>query len=90
MSLKQEAEQELIRKSVSIDLEKGKAVAELPFIKSEPQEYLADNGIIAQKRLQNVARKYQNDEKIKTEINEAFSKLRDKGHIKYYEDLNQD
>ena len=90
MSLKQEAEQELIRKSVEIDLEKGKAVAELPFIKPEPQEYLADNRIIAQKRLQNVTRKYQNNEKIKAEINQAFSKLRDKGHIKYYEDLNQD
>ena len=48
MSLKQEAEQELIRKSVKIDLEKGTAFAELPFTKSEPQEYLADNGVIAQ------------------------------------------
>ena len=90
ISLKQEAEQELIKESVKVDLEKGRAIAKLPFKVAEPREYLADNTIIAQKRLQNLSRKYQHDQKVKTEIIAAFKKLREKGHIKFYEDLNQD
>ena len=89
ISLKQEAEQELIKESVKVDLDKGRAEAELPFKVAEPSEYLGDNKIIAQKRLQNVVRKYHNDEKVKSEIIAAFDKLRMKGHIKFYEDLSQ-
>ena len=38
----------------------------------------------------NVCKKYYPDEKVKLEINSAFEKLKDRGHIKFYDDLNQD
>ena len=87
ISLKQEAEQELIKASVRIDVVKGRPLAKLPFT-LDPKEHLKDNSFAAQKRLQNVCRKYHSDEKVKNEVNAAFEKLRNKGHIKFYEDLN--
>ena len=87
ISLKQEAEQDLIRKSVYLDEEKGRAMARLPF-KADPKEFLADNGYSAQKRLQNICKKYSKEEKVRQDIVAAFDKLRKRGHIKFYEDLN--
>ena len=89
ISRRQEAEQELIRKSIHIDENKSRAFAELPF-KVDPKDYLADNTYIAHKRLQNICKKYFNDEKVKNEIISAFDKLRSRGHLKLYEDLNPD
>ena len=89
ISIKQEAEQELIKASVKIDLEKGRAFADLPF-KLDPHEYLADNSQVALKRLQNLCHKYKNDEGVKNDILQSFAKLRKNGHLKYYEDLSQE
>ena len=36
-----------------------------------------------------MCKKYHSDEKVKNEVNAAFEKLRNKGHIKFYEDLNE-
>ena len=90
ISIKQEAEQELIKQSVDVNIEAGRAMAKLPFKVSNPEEYLANNTNIAHKRLQNVCRKYFQDEKIKKQVLDAFEKLRSRGHIKLYEDLNRD
>ena len=89
ISLKQEAEQELIKASVKIDVEKGRPMAHLPFT-LDPKENLNDNSFAARKRLENVSRKYFKDEKVKNEVNAAFEKLRSRGHIKFYEDLSAD
>ena len=35
-----------------------------------------------------MCRKYHSDEKVKNEVNAAFEKLKNKGHIKFYEDLD--
>ena len=86
MSLRQEAEQELIQQSVQIDLVQQRAVAYLPFTKN-PREYLADNYHIAMKRLQNTVRKYGNDARVKNEVIGASEKLRVRGHVKLYDDL---
>ena len=40
--------------------------------------------------MMSICRKYHKDVKIKNEILAAFEKLRNKGHLKYYEDLNID
>ena len=64
MSLRQEAEQELIQQSVQIDLSQKRAIAHLPFTK-DPHEYLTNNSHIALKRLQNTVRKYGKDNKVK-------------------------
>ena len=85
ISIKQEAEQELIRQSVEVHLDVGRAMAELPF-----KDLLPDNHNIAYKRMLSVCRKYHHDVKVKNEILAAFEKLRSKGHLKYYEDLNID
>ena len=85
ISIKQEAEQELIRQSVEVHLDVGRAMAELPF-----KDLLPDNHNIAYKRMLSVCRKYHHDVKVKNEILAAFEKLRSKGHLNYYEDLNID
>lgn len=87
ISLKQEAEQELIKQCVYIDTELNRPMARLPF-KADPNEFLADNHYIANKRLLNVCNKYYKQEAVRDEINHAFDKLRKRGHLKYYEDLN--
>ena len=89
ISLKQEAEQELIKESVYIDRKEGKAMARLPF-KADPKQFLADNNYVAQKRLQNICKKYFKEESVRTQILAAFEKLRKRGHIKHYEDLTED
>ena len=89
ISLKQEAEQELIKTSVEIDVEKGRPMAKLPFT-IDPKLNLKDNSFTALRRLGNVCKKYGKDATVKDEINAAFDKLKKRGHIKYYEDLNKE
>ena len=48
MSLLQEAQQQLIKESVHIDYEKGKASASLPFL-ADPTGKLVDNTRIAER-----------------------------------------
>ena len=74
ISLKQEAEQQLIKESVTIDLSKGRAIADLPF-KMDTQQFLNDSSREALKRLRH---KYKDDQNIKSDIEEALSKLRKK------------
>ena len=87
ISLMQEAEQELIKESISIDYEKSRAIVHLPF-KANPKEYLKDNSYSAQARLQNTCKKYYHDENVRKAIIAAFDKLRSRGHLKYYDDLS--
>ena len=87
ISLKQEYEQNLIKQSVHIDDEKGMAIARLPF-KADPTQFLADNYHVAHKRLNNICNKYSKDQDVKNKILAGLDKLRSKGHVKYYEDLN--
>ena len=85
----QEAEQQIIRQSVSIDKGKGRAVAKLPFL-TNPSGKLTDNTRIAERRLESVCRKYASDEQVKGMIVEAFNKLFTKGHIVMLDDLPKD
>ena len=84
------AGQELIKKSADVKIEEGRAMAELPFKVSNPEEFLPDHYNIAYKRMLSICRKYNKDAKIKDEIVGAFDKLRSRGHLKLYEDLNSD
>ena len=88
-SMQQEAHQEIIRSSVYINKELGRAVAKLPFL-SDPAGQLTDNTRIASKRLDNVCRKYGKDEQVKEMINHSFQKLFNRGHFAYLEDLPDD
>ena len=88
-SMMQEAHQEIIRQSVHIDKDLGRAVAKLPFV-TDPSGKLHNNTRLATKRLENVCRKYGGDEQVKEMINHSFKKLFDRGHIAYLEDLPDD
>ena len=86
MSMRQEAEQEIIRQSVSIDRNLGRAIAKLPFL-TDPSDKLKDNSRVAAKRLENVCRKYSHDEDVKQMLNKSMKKLMDNGHIVLLDDL---
>ena len=70
-----------------IDTELKRLMARLPF-KVDLKEFLADNHYVASKRLLNVCNKCYKQKSVRDEINHAFDKLRKRGHLKYYEDLN--
>ena len=65
--MKQEAEQALIKNSVRIDDETGRAIATLPFT-GDPAVNLKPNMHIAIKRLQNVCFKYGKKKDVKEMI----------------------
>ena len=50
MSMRQEAEQQIIKESVHIDKDLGRAVAKLPFM-YDPSDKLVDNSKVVLKRL---------------------------------------
>ena len=89
LSLRQEAEQELIRESVHLDVENGQATAKLPFT-HDPNEKLNNNKGIAKKRLDSIINKYSKDPEIKQGILDAWDKLIEKGHMKFLKDLTAD
>ena len=78
--MKQEAEQEVIKDSVKIDISSGKAIASLAF-KADPEGLLTDNEYIAVKRLKNICMKYSKNPELKESIEKGFQKLIDRGHI---------
>ena len=86
MSIRQEAEQQIIRESVHIDKELGRAVAKLPFM-FDPVDKLVDNSKIAAKRLENVTKKYSTDPVVKEMLEKSMKKLMDNGHLVLLDDL---
>ena len=85
----QEAHQEIIRQSVSIDKVGRKATAKLPFV-IDPVGKLTNNTRLATKRLESVCHKYATSEDVVQMINAAFEKLKDKGHIVYLDSLSEE
>ena len=86
MSIRQEAEQQIIRESVHIDKDLGRAVAKLPFM-VDPSDKLVDNSKIAAKRLDNVTRKYSADPVVKEMLEKSMKKLIDNGHLVLLDNL---
>ena len=87
LSLKQEAEQQLIKESVSIDEEEGIATAKLPFI-LPPEDNLKNNRGIALGMLNGVLKKYCKDIKMREAISAAWDKMIKKGHLIFLKDLS--
>ena len=86
MSMRQEAEQQIIKESVHIDKDLGRAVAKLPFM-FDPADKLVDNSKVAAKRLENVTRKYCTDPVVKEMLEKSMKKLIDNGHLVLLDDL---
>ena len=89
LSMKEEFQQQIIEDSISIDEDRGQAVAKLAFI-SDPNGHISDNENIAIKRLHSVCRKYGGNEDIKNLITKGFQKLVDRKHILFVEDLDEE
>ena len=89
LSMQQEAEQEVIKDSVSIDFESGTAIASLAFT-ADPEKHLKSNSHIAVKRLQNVCKKYAVNPDVKETIIKGFQKLIDRGHILPWSKLSEE
>ena len=68
ISIRMEFEQDLIRQCVKIDEKLNRAVATLPFI-TDPKGKLCGNQNVADKRLENVVRKYSLNPEIKEKLN---------------------
>ena len=87
LSLKQEAEQELVKDSVVLNVDEGIAVARLPFT-LPPEENLKNNRHIALKMMDRVLKKYCTDPTTRQTIYKAWQKMIDNNHLVFVKDLS--
>ena len=89
ISMQMEAEQELIKDSISIDLDKKRALVFLAFT-ADPETHLKNNMNTAVSRLRNVCRKYSKNPDVHSLIVKGFEKLLNRGHIIEWQDLTSE
>ena len=89
VSLKEEAEMELVDKSVKLDLENKRIVCTLP-LRGEERDYLTTNYDQANKILDQQCKLYHKQEETKEMITKAFNKLFENGHAAFMKDLRQE
>ena len=87
ISIQEEHEQNLINKSVTIDLENKVCVAKLPFI-ANPETRLVPNLATAQKVYSGQVRKLDKSQEDKKAVIEAEEKLQKLGYVEYLDNLN--
>ena len=58
-------------------------------LRADPKDHLRNNKFIAKKRLENVCKRYKDDEKVVNNIMAAFEKLHSRGYMLYMEDLTE-
>ena len=88
VSIRQEQEQQIIKDSVWIEWEERRAMAFLA-LRADPKDHLNNNKFIAKKRLENVCKRYKDDEKVVQNIMAAFEKLHSRGYMLFMEDLTE-
>ena len=81
MSMKEEAEQFLIEKSVRFDADAGKLIAKLPFV-LDPETHLKPNRYIAEKIFEGQLKKISADEDTRIGVLAAFDKLASKDYVR--------
>ena len=86
LSLREEAEMELIRKSVVLDFENKRIICQLP-LRGPEEDFLTTNRDRALKVLEQQCRKYYKDADTKEVVLKAFKKLFDNGHAGPVQDL---
>ena len=89
LSMKQEAEQELVKQSVTISTEEGVAIAKLPFT-LPPEENLKNNRHIALKMLDRILKKYCTDPDQRKTIMKAWDKMIDRKHLIFIDELSSE
>ena len=88
VSMRQEAEQELIKESIVVK-EEGYAIAKLPFVLN-PEENLKNNRQTALGMLNSVLKKYCKKPEERSKFYEAIKKMLDKRHLVFVEHLTQE
>ena len=88
ISLREEAEDQLIWDSIKIDWKNKRIVATLP-LRGAEEEFLSNNRDIALRILDQQCKAYHNDE-VKDVIVKAFDKLKKNGHMVLFKDLSEE
>ena len=88
ISLREEAEDQLIWDSIKIDWENKRIVATLP-LRGAEEEFLSSNRDIALRILDQQCKAY-HDDPVKDVIVKAFDKLRKNGHMVLFKDLSEE
>ena len=78
-SLREEAEEQMIKDSVELDIQNRRIVCKLP-VRGSEQDFLTTNRDRALKVLDQQCRKYSSNEEIREVALKAFAKLFDNGH----------
>ena len=89
ISIETEMQQDLIEKSVSVDIENNCCSADMPFI-SDPDSRLVSNHMQAKKVFESQVKKLGNSLKDKNDVMEAEKKLQDLGYVGWLSDLDPD
>ena len=87
LSLKEEAEMEVIDRSVSLDLENRRIHCTLP-LRGDEKLFLSNNYHKAKKILEQQVKQYSNQPETKELIIKAFEKLFSNGHAAFLQDLD--
>ena len=87
-SIREEVEQDVINKSVTVDLKNRTTIASLPFI-HDPSVKLAPNKHKAMKVFQQQLRKLSQNPKDKADVLKSEGKLQSLGHVDYISNLSQ-
>ena len=89
ISLREEAEDYEIKRSVVLNWQLKKIIVSLP-LRGKERDFLTSNGDRALKVLESQCKRYYTDEETKITVNAAFKKLIDKGFIKFLDDLTSE
>ena len=89
LTLREEAEMELIKQSVRLDFKNKKIICTLP-LRGPEEEFLTSNRDRAVKVLEQQCRKYHKDADTKETVLKAFAKLFDNGHAGPVHELSDD
>ena len=89
ISMREEAEDLMIKDSVKIDWEKKVIECSLP-VRGDEEEFLSSNREIAVKILQQQCKKYHQDQSTKEIILKAFDKLLKNKHMIMWDDLDEE
>ena len=88
-SLREEAEEQMIKDSVVLDIKNKRIVCKLP-VRGSEQDFLTTNKDRALKVLDQQCRKYSSNEEIKEIALKAFDKLFDNGHAALTSDVDEE
>ena len=89
MSLREEAEEQIIKESVKLDIQNRRIICSLP-VRGPEQDFLTTNRDRAMKVLDQQCRKYHGDEEIRETALKAFKKLFDNSHAALVSDVEEE